>query len=75
MLPLLSRFYPYVAGVALLMSITAWIWFRGYHACQAEHAQSALKEEKAHVTIEQKVNAVPDSALDKRLSRWVLKAR
>lgn len=75
MLALLSRFYPYIAGVMLLMSITAWIWFRGYHACQANIAQASIKEEKTSVQIEQKVNAVPDSALDKRLSRWVLKPR
>jgi hypothetical protein len=73
MLPLLARFYPYIAGVALLLAVTVWIYMRGYHDCQSKAALAVIKEDNAHDKIEQKVNAVPDSALDKRLSRWVLK--
>lgn len=63
----LIRFYPYIAAFAL----AAFLYMKGYGAYEADQNKKTVKEEKAHVRIEQKIMRLPDPDLDKRLSKWL----
>lgn len=67
----LLRFYPYIAGMAVLLSLTVWVYHRGYSQCQANQALAAIKEEKEHAKIEKTVTLLPDDALRKRYCEWM----
>lgn len=68
----LVGYFPYVAGLSLLLAATVWIYMRGYSSCVSDQNLKLIKEEKNHVRIEQKVMRLSDSELDKRLcAKWM----
>jgi hypothetical protein len=68
----LFRWYPYIAGMSILIALTVWIYMNGYQDCQDNHLKAAIKEENAYVKIEQKNMRLSDTQLHRALcAHWM----
>jgi hypothetical protein len=66
-LSLMNGWFPYVAGLSLLLAATVWIYMRGYNACIAHQESVTIKQEKVLNEIRNRPHSVDITA--QRLQR------
>lgn len=72
---MIIKFLPYIAAVLLLLGAYTIGHVKGTSSCEIGNAKKeaaiVVKEEQDHAKIKQKVMALPDADLNKRLSRFM----
>jgi len=64
--------YISVAALSLMAGIYAYGYHSGAEAVRAANIKETLENTRSRETNDQKIDALPDTDLDKRFNRWVL---